>query len=562
MKNNEVADLLMQMSLLSEAAGEDRFKAIAYRKAATTVRDLSEDIENVWRENRLLDLPNIGEGIAKKIDEYLRTGNATFIDKLKARVPEGALELMNVPGVGPRTAYKLAKQYGVKSVEELERDLEAGKLTDELGKQASTRLLEEVRKAKYAEKRMLLPEAEAIADEITRYMEHNNIEVITAGSLRRGKSTVGDLDFLSTTSGSGDVLVRFPGVDTVIEHGPKRTSVRLSIGTQVDLRVVEPSHLGAAMMYFTGSKDHNIALRNLAIEKKMKLNEYGLFDSSGNRLAGRSEEEVFSALGLSYIPPELRENRGEVEAAQSNNIPKLLEMKDIRGDLQVHSTWSDGEADIRTMAEAARRLGYEYLGLTDHSYSMRVANGLSEDRFRNQWKEIEMLNDELAPFRILKGIELEVRGDGSLDFERKFLEEFDYVGASIHQGYRQSPDKLTRRALEAISNPSVDILFHPTNRLIGRREGHQLDIPKLIKAAKDNGKILEIDGQPDRLDLDEVWARRAWEEGVTLAVDSDAHSPDQLEFTKYGVLVARRGWLTSKAVLNSQSLKDVLKNFK
>jgi DNA polymerase (family 10) len=562
MKNAEVADLLMQMSLLSEAAGEDRFKSIAYRRAATTIKELSEDIEKVWRENRLLDLPHVGEGIAKKIDEYLSTGEATFIDKLQAKVPEGALELMKLQGIGPRTAYKLAKQFGIKSLDELERELESGRLKEELGEQKSKKLLDEVKKSKTVERRMLLPEAESLAAEISNYMEQNRLKVFSTGSLRRGKSTVGDLDFVSTTAGAGDILMRFPGVESIIEHGPKRTSVKLSTGIQVDLRVFEPSQFGAAMMYFTGSKEHNITMRNLALSKKMKLNEYGLFDSSGKVIAGRSEEEVFSALGLQFIPPEMRENRGEVEAALVGKIPELVKIQEIKGDLQVHSTWSDGESDVKSMAMAAKALGYEYLGVTDHSLSMRVANGLSEERFRKQWKEIDSINEEMAPFKILKGVELEVRGDGTLDFDRKFLEEFEYVGASIHQGYRQSPDKLTHRAVSAISNPSVDILFHPTNRLIRRREGHQIDIPKLIKAARDNDKILEIDGQPDRLDLDEVWVRRAWEERVTLVIDSDAHSTEQLQFMRYGVLVGRRGWLTSRAVLNSQGLKGVLKRLK
>jgi DNA polymerase (family 10) len=347
-------------------------------------------------------------------------------------------------------------------------------------------------------------------------------------------------------------------VAQVLESGPKRTSVKLDDGVQVDVRLFSKDEYGAALVYFTGSKDHNIALRNLAIEKGWKLNEYGLFERTGKRLAGNTEPEVYEKLGLSYVPPELRENRGEIEAAREGKLPELVKFDDMKGDLQMHTTWSDGRATLEEMAQAAKARGYEYIATTDHSVSVRVANGLSEERFRRMWKELEKLNDKLSPFRILKGVEVEIKSDGSLDFEKKFLDEFDIVGASLHQNFKQSPEKLTERAVRALSHPSVNFLCHPTNRLIGRREGNPIDLPKVIKTAKDNGKMLEVDGEPQRLDLDDVWAKRAMEEGVPIVIDSDAHSEGELDNLAYGVINARRAWLEAKNVMNTRRLRSFL----
>jgi len=348
-------------------------------------------------------------------------------------------------------------------------------------------------------------------------------------------------------------------VAQVLESGLKRASVKLKEGVQVDVRVFEDAEYGAALVYFTGSKDHNIALRNLAIDNGWKLNEYGLFDKNGSRLAGKTEDSVYEKLGLRYISPELRENRGEIEAAKEMRLPNLVRFEDFKGDLQMHTTWSDGSAELEQMAGAAKARGYQYIAVTDHSVSVRVANGLSEDRFRRQWKEIERINDELTPFRVLKAVEMEIKSDGSLDFEREFLEGFDLVGASLHQNFGQDAEKLTERAVKALSHREVDFLCHPTNRLFRRREGNPIDMTKVIKTARDNGKMLEIDGEPRRLDLDEVWARRAMEEGVPLVIDSDAHSVGELDNLAYGVLVARRAWLEAKHVANTKDLRDLLK---
>lgn len=558
MKNGEVADILDRLGELVEATGEDRFKVMAYRRAATTIRDMDEDIEALWKRGELVGIRYVGKGIAKKIDEYLRTGRLQLLDRLRRAVPQGFTLLMEIQGIGPRTAYRLSHDLGITSVERLTEALSSGSLDGEFGPSVRKSFKEGIERLQSFERRMLLPEAEGAFEALYSYFKALGIEVRMAGSLRRAKSTVGDLDLLSIDSRAVEAIERCPGVTQILEGGPKRASVRLESGTRVDVRSFAPEECGAALVYFTGSKDHNIALRNLAIEKEWKLNEYGLFDESGEKFAGESEEEVYSKLGMSYIPPELRENRGEVEAALEKNLPNLVKFDDIRGDLQMHTTWSDGKATLEEMARAAKERGYEYIAVTDHSVSVRVANGLSEERFKRQWDEIERLNDELSPFRILKGVELEVKGDGTLDFGDGLLEGFDLVGASLHQNFRQGPEKLTERAVAALSHPSVDFLCHPTNRLLGKREGNPIDLGRVIRTARENGKFLEIDGQPRRLDLDDAWSKKAKEEGVPILVDSDAHSVGELDNTAYGVSVARRAWLEADDLANTKNLRDFL----
>ena len=555
MRNGEVAQLLDDLAELAEANGENRFKVIAYHRAANSVRNLDEDIEAVWKKRRLEEIKYVGEGIAKKIDEYLGTGKLLLLERLREKTPVGVPLLMKVQGIGPRTAFHLSHDLGITSVEQLKAALDSGRLDPDFGPTVREAFRLGIEKLQNFERRLLLPEAEGEFQKMKSYFGSLGIEVDMAGSLRRGKSTIGDLDLLSTDPRILDAIRGCPGVAQVLESGPKRSSVKLDDGVQVDVRLFAKEEYGAALIYFTGSKDHNIALRNLAIERGWKLNEYGLFDGAGDRLSGESEERVYSRLGMQYVPPELRENEGEVEAAIRKKLPRLVEFDDIRGDLQTHTTWSDGTVELEGMAAAAMERGYEYIAVTDHSQSVRVANGLTQERFRRQWKEVEKLNDRLSPFRIFKGVEVEIKNDGSLDFEDKFLDEFDVVGASLHQNFRQDPGKLTDRVLKAISHPSVDYLCHPTNRLIGRREGNPIDLARVIRAAKDNGKMLEIDGQPRRLDIDEVWAKRAMGEGVPIVVDSDAHSVGELDNISYGVTVARRAWLEAKDVVNTMSLR-------
>ena len=553
-----MAELLDRLGGLVEANAEDRFKVIAYHRAATSVRNMDADVEQLWKEGRLRDIKYVGEGIAKKIDEYLRTGKLQLLERMREKTPPGVPLLMKVQGIGPRTAYYLSHELGITSVDALKKALEAGRLDKEFGPTVRESFRVGIEKLQSFEKRMLLPEAEGVFQRMASYFGALGIQVGMAGSLRRGKSTVGDLDLLSTDGKIIDAVKGCPGVAQVLESGPKRSSVKLVDGVQVDVRLFNEEEYGAALVYFTGSKDHNIALRNLAIERGWKLNEYGLFDKGGTRLAGKTEEDVYEELGMAYVPPELRENRGEVEAALVRKLPRLVEFDDIKGDLQMHTTWSDGSATLEEMAVGAKERGYEYIAVTDHSESVRVANGLSEERFRREWKEIDSLNERLSPFRVLKAVEVEIKNDGSLDFEKKFLDEFDVVGASLHQSFRQDAEKLTERVVRALSHPSVDFLCHTTNRLIGRREGNPINLPRVIRTAKENGKWLEIDGQPQRLDLDEVWAKKAIEEGVPIVIDSDAHSVGELDNVGYGVTVARRAWLEAKNVVNAKSLKAFL----
>lgn len=559
MKNLEVADLLDKLGSLVEANGEDRFKVIAYHRAATSVRNMDEDVEEIWKAGKLEEIKFVGSGIAKKIDEYLGTGRLRLMDTLQAKIPTGVPELTKVQGVGPRTAYKLSHDLGITNVEELRKALVEGRLNDEFGETVRASMLTGIEKLKSYERRMLLPEAEGVFERVRRYYADNGVVVGMAGSLRRGKSTVGDLDVLSSDKRAIGLLGALPGVAQRLESGPRRASVKLVEGAQVDVRVFEKNEYGAALVYFTGSKDHNIALRNIALDKGMTLNEYRLARKTGERIAGSTEEEVYAKLGLEFVPPELRENRGEIEAAVEKRLPNLVRADQLKGDLQMHSTWSDGSEELRSMAASAKERGYEYIGITDHSVSVRVANGLTMERFRKQWKDVDRLNEELKPFRILKSVELEIKADGTLDFEDEFLKEFDMVAVSLHQSFNQSGEKITGRILRALSDPEVNLLCHPTNRLIGRREGNPIDLKKVIAAARDNGKMLEIDGQPDRLDLDDVWAKRAIEAGVTLSIDSDAHSTGGLDNVDYGVLVARRAWVESKNVLNTRGLNEVLK---
>jgi len=562
LKNLEIAELLDRLGEMAEGAGEDRFKVIAYHRAANSIRNLEEDVEDLWKQKKLEEIRFVGQGIAKKIDEYFRKGKIRTLEDLTARVPQGVPLLMRVQGIGPRTAYRLANDFGVSSVEGLKIALESGVLDKEFGPTVRQSFLVGIKRLQSYEKKMLLPEAEGVFQQLSAYFGSLGIEVAMAGSLRRGKSTIGDIDILSTNGTAMDAIEGCPGVTQVVEKGPKRASVRLEGGSQVDVRVFDDEEYGAALVYFTGSKDHNIALRNLAIAQGWKLNEYGLFDRRGKRLAGASESGVYQKLGIQCIPPEHRENRGEIEAAKNNALPKLIKFDEVKGDLQMHTTWSDGSAEIEAMAKAAKARGYDYIAITDHSVSVRVAHGLTEERFRRQWKVIDKINDELAPFRVLKGVEIEIKADGSLDFDKEFLDGFDIVGASLHQRFGQDGAKLTERAISALSHPKVNFLCHPTNRLLGRREGNPIDLEMVIRTAKENNKILEIDGEPRRLDLDDVWAKRAIDEGVTLMVDSDAHDVGELDNVMYGILVARRAWAEAKNVVNTLDLESFLRALK
>ncbi len=527
---------------------------------------MAEDIVAVHQQGRLQEIPGVGESIATKIDEFLRTGRLAYYEDLKEQIAPGLGQLLEVPGVGPQRAKLIHEHLGITTIKELEAAAAAHRLRTLPGIRERTedKILREVRRLQQRTRRLLLGVALPAAEQVVALLkDHRAVSRIDpAGSIRRMQETIGDIDILVASADPiavTDAFTTLPLVKEVLAKGPTRSSILSQGNLQIDLRVIPPDVYGAALQYFTGSKAHNIALRELAIQRGLKLSEYGLFDvKSGRRIAGASEEEVYAKLGMSWIPPEMREDRGEIEVALQGRLPDLLTEADLRGDLHVHTNWSDGVDSLETMVAAARARGYDYIAITDHSVGLGVARGLSPVRVREQRRLIDHLNARYAPFRILHGIEVDIRADGSLDYDDELLREFDIVTASVHSAFDQPSERMTSRIIKAMQNPFVHVLNHPRGRLIGKREGYQLDLEAVIRAAAQLGTALEIDSQPDRLDLDGIWARRAKELGVTLAIDSDAHSRDHLAFLRYGVATARRGWLEKRNVLNALPLDRLL----
>lgn len=565
-RNQEVAELLQTIADLLEVKGESRFRIAAYREAARHVEGLTVDIAALDEQGRLEEVPGIGPSIAAKIDEYLRTGRSQYLEDLRAEFPPSLLELLQVPGLGPRKAQEIYSSLGVRSLAELAQAARSHRLSTlpGIGRRTEEKLLREIERLQQRTRRYLLSVALSAAEEVAALLrDHPAVErVEPAGSIRRMKETIGDIDLLAASPRPQEVMDAFttlPQVKEIIAKGPTKSTILTRDNLQIDLRVVHPSIYGSALQYFTGSKEHNIALRDLAIRQGYKLNEYGLFRLADDRLiAGRHEEDIYEALGLQCPPPELRENRGEIEAAARGQLPALVAEDDLRGDLHVHSDWSDGVSTIEAMVQAAIARGYEYVAITDHSQSLGVAHGLSVERVREQRRVIEDLNRKYAPFLILAGTELEIRGDGSLDYPDDVLRSFDIVTVSLHSARGQERERVMGRLALALGNPYVDVLNHPTGRIIGRRAPYEVDIAETIRLAVAERVALEINGSPDRLDLDDVWARRAKELGAVLAVNTDAHSPSQLAFARYGIAVARRAWLERGDVLNTLPREKLL----
>ena len=564
-RNEEVARLLENIAKLLALKGENPYRIRAYNEAARAVRGMAEDVEELHRAGRLEDVQGIGKSIAAKIAEYLDTGRSSYYEGLKREVPVAAADLLEVPGIGPARAKLLYERLGITTVAELERAAREHKLhgLPGIGEKLEQKLAEEAARVAQRTRRILLGVALPAAEEVVRLLRtHSAVkECHPAGSIRRMKETVGDIDVLASSDRPAEVteaFTRLPIVKEVLAKGPTRASILTSEDLQIDIRVIKPEEYGSALQYFTGSKDHNIALRNVAIGRGWKLSEYGLFDQRGRRIAGRTEDEVYHALGMDWIPPELRENRGEIEAALRHQLPDLVELSDIRGDLHVHTDWSDGQDPPERMVEAAIARGYEYVTFADHSQSLGVAGGLSIDAVRQQRRLIDQLNERYAPFRVLHGTEVNILTEGDLDYPDEVLAEFDVVTASVHSAFGQSREHMTARIIRALRNPHVDTLNHPTGRLLLRRTEYEVDMEAVIQAAKEHGVALEINGQPDRLDLDDVWSRRAKDEGVLLVCDSDAHSARQLEFIRYAVATARRGWVEPRNVLNTLPLSRLL----
>ena len=566
MKNQEIAALLYEIADILELKGVE-WKPRAYRKAAQGIESLSEDIADIYKKggvNALNEISGVGEAIARHVEEYLHSGRVKRWEEIKKSIPRGLADLMEVMGLGAKRAMILYKKLKIKSVADLERALKQHKIAklSGFGAKSEENIAKGLEIFKRGKERMLLgdtlPLAEEIVERLKKFKEVHKIAY--AGSLRRMKETIGDIDILVTTSKPKAVMNFFTSmqkVERVLAKGITKSTVLLRQGIQADLRVLADNEYGAALQYFTGNKEHNIKLREVAIKKGFKLSEYGLFKGS-RKVAGRTEEEIYKKLGIRMMPPELREDTGEIEAAKAGKLPKLVELKDIRGDLHVHSNYSDGSDEIKKLAEAAAKLGYEYLALTDHSKTRAIARGLDEKRLQQQWKEIDALNKKLRGIRILKGTEVDILADGSLDYSDKILQKFDIVVASIHSGFKTAQRQMTERVIKALENKYVTIFGHPTGRLLNRRPAYEIDIEAVFDVAAEKKKVLEVDAFPDRLDLKYTHIKSAVEKGIKISIDTDAHSINHFAFMKYGVAQARRGWAEKRDVINTLSLKELL----
>ena len=559
-RNREVAGLLEAIGDLLEVKGEVPFKIAAYRKAAGTIEGLREPIERVRAEGRLREISGIGQALEQKISEFLDTGRLEYYDRLAGEFPPALVELLRVPGLGARRARLVFETLGVGSLAELEQAAQAGRLrgVPGLGEKSEENIVRELERLKQRTSRHHLGQVLLLAEAMLAELEQaspRGTRLSYAGSLRRMVDTIGDLDLLAASANPEAVVKAFLGLPPVLEvlsAGPVRASVLIQGGLQVDLRVVEPESWGAALQYFTGSKAHNVRLRELAVQRGWKLNEYGLFEErSGRRLAGEDEADIYRALDLEFIPPELREADGEIEAAAEGRLPKLVELADLQGDLHLHSTWSDGGDSLEAMANAARALGHRYMAITDHSKSLGIARGLDEARVREQRALVDRLNQELAPFRILHGTEMDILRSGRLDYPDEVLAEYDYVSASIHSGMRQPEAEMTARIQRALRNPYVHALNHPHGRLIPQRPAYAVDMQAVIETAAAEGVALEINSQPARMDLEGSWARRARQAGAKFVINTDSHATDQLTLQRLGIGSARRGWLEASDVLNT-----------
>ena len=560
MENIDIARMLEEIADLLEIQGENAFRIRAYRTAARTIGALAVPAATLVAEGRLDELPGIGSDLAGKISTILDTGTLPLLRQLAAKTPESLVQMLRIPGLGPKRAKQIYDTIGVKTLEALEEAARSGRLRELPGIKETTeqKILRGIADLRGHAGRWRLAEADAYLQPLLAHLEASpavtRLEV--AGSHRRHKDTVGDIDILVVSSRPQTVAERFttyPRVKEVRAEGVTRSSVVLDCGLQVDLRVVPAVSFGAAFHYFTGSKSHNIAVRALGVKHKLKINEYGVFRGE-RRIGGRTEQEVFDAVGLPWIPPELREARGEIEAARQGRLPRLIELSDIRGDLQIHTDATDGVNDLAEMVEAARQRGYEYVAITDHTKAVRIAGGLTRGEFHREFRAIERLQERYPGLTILKGAEVDILDNGELDLDDATLAELDVVVAAVHSKFNLSRGAMTRRIIRAMRHPHVQILGHPTGRLIGTREPYQFDFDQVIEAAAGEGVALEINAQPERLDLDDTQARAAHEAGVRLVISTDAHRVEELSCMRYGVDQARRGWCEARHVLNTLPL--------
>lgn len=557
--NADIAAIFNRLADLLEIEEANPFRVRAYRRAAQTIEDLPESLTGmIARGEKLSTLPGIGDDLAGKIREIVESGHLKAMDEVEARTPSTLAALTSVPGLGPKRVHMLHEELGIETLEDLTEAAAAGKLRElpRFSAAMEKKVLDELRRRGETERRFRLSTAEDFAEALCTHLKtvRGIGEVVVAGSYRRRKETVGDLDILVTARDGARVIDHFVGyeeVDQVLSKGTTRSTVILKSGIQVDVRVVPEESYGAALHYFTGSKGHNIAVRKLGMDKGLKINEYGVFRGE-KRIVGRTEEEVYRSVKLPYIEPELREDRGEIDAAFAGTLPKLVALADIRGDLHVHTRASDGKSTLREMAEAARARGYSYLGITDHSKHATVAHGLDAKRLAAELDDIDRLNDELDGITLVKSCEVDILADGKLDLPASILKRLDYTVCAVHYRFDLDRDKQTERIIRAMDNRYFTILAHPTGRLLGERPGYAVDLERVMEAAKERGCFLEINGHPARLDLDDVHARAAKEMGIRIAITTDAHSAAGLGAIRYGVDQARRGWLEANDVLNTR----------
>lgn len=564
MHNVDMAAVFDEIADLLDIQGENPFRIRAYRNAARTVQDLGRELRDMVEAGEdLKALPGIGDDLAEKIIELVQTGACTALTKLRSRFPPGITDLLRIPGLGPKRVKVLYGDLKIESLAQLEAAAREGKIRGlpGFGEKTEQNILQAIRVKADTGRRFLLAHARTYAEALTAYLEKlpGAGRVTVAGSYRRGRETVGDLDILVTAESAGtimDAFVAYDEVAQVLAHGDTKSAVVLRSGIQVDLRVVEEKSYGAALHYFTGSKAHNIAVRKLGQQLDLKVNEYGVFRGE-EYLAGRTEKDVYAAVGLPFIPPELREDAGEIEAAREGRLPKLVELKHLRGDLHMHTDASDGKNTLREMALAAKARGYEYIAITDHSPRLKMIGGLDERKLARQADAIRELNNEFDGFTILRGIEVDILEDGSLDLPDAVLAPLDLVIGSIHSHFKLPGAEQTERVLKAMDRPHFTMLGHPTGRLLLEREPYELDLPRIIRHAKERGCFIELNAHPLRLDLDDTFCRMAKEAGVLVSINTDAHGIPELDHLRYGVGQARRGWLEKKDVLNTRTLKQL-----
>lgn len=568
MQKEEVIANLKLIATLMELKGENSFKIRAFHNACRALESETESLKTIVDENRLTDIKGIGEGIAKKIAEMVLHDKSTWLEDLQNEIPEDLVTMLEIPGLGAKKVRTIYKELGISTLKELKQACVENKIEDlpKFGAKVQQNILTGIETLNKHAGRYLFSYAHAESQKIIQYMRGcsciDTLEI--AGSLRRRKEVTKDIDMLVVASDSETVMqhfVSYPEVEKVIGHGQKKSSIQLRKGLQVDLRVVEQHQFAFALMYFTGSKEHNTEMRSIAKKHGLKLNEYGLFDENEQSAICESEEQVFAKLGLEYVIPELRENLGEIELAQKKQLPKLVSQGDLKGIFHMHTQYSDGKNTVREMAETAQEMGYQYIGITDHSQSLTIANGMKPQAVKEQFAEIDALNKELKDFRIFKGVESDILADGSLDYDDDLLSQFDFIIGSIHGNFKMSESQMTKRVIKAIENPYLTMIGHPTGRLLLKREPYAINMQEIIHAAVENNVVIEINAHPFRLDLDWRWGKLAAEKNLLTSVNPDSHIAEGFHDIYYGIGIARKAWFESERVINTWETEEIEKFF-